>query len=78
MEWTCTIRQRVKEQVSCISAQEFLVSDGTRFINWHNKPLINSYFPESAIEELDTGHWSKSTHFAHLQLLTLCIVHAEM
>ena len=78
MEWTSIIRQRIEEQVSRISVRESRVSDSIRFINWHNKPLIKTFFPESVIEELDTGHWSKSTHFAYPQLLTLRIVHAEM
>ncbi|KAF8552031.1 alpha/beta-hydrolase, partial [Imleria badia] len=38
----------------------------SKFINWHNKPIIKNFFPESAIEELDTGHWSKSTYSERL------------
>ena len=78
MEWRFTIRQRVEEQVRCIPAQGLWASDCTRFINRHNKPLIESFFPEKVIEELDTGHWSKPIPFAYLLLLILCIVHAEM
>lgn len=78
MEWTCTVRQGVQEQVSCISAQGLWVPYGPRFINRHNKPPIKNFFPESAIEELNTGHWSKSIHLALPQLLTLYVVHAEM
>ncbi|KAF8839519.1 alpha/beta-hydrolase [Paxillus ammoniavirescens] len=35
----------------------FVKGTKSKFINRHNKPLINDFFPESTVEELDTGHW---------------------
>ncbi|KAF9238539.1 alpha beta-hydrolase [Melanogaster broomeanus] len=35
----------------------FVKGTKSKFINHHNKPLIKDFFPESTIEELDTGHW---------------------
>ncbi|KAN0092681.1 Alpha/Beta hydrolase fold [Tylopilus felleus] len=35
----------------------FVKGSKSNFINRHNKPLIMNFFPESVIEELDTGHW---------------------
>ncbi|KAG6369695.1 Alpha/Beta hydrolase protein [Boletus reticuloceps] len=35
----------------------FVKGSKSKFINRHNKPLIKDFFPESAIEELDAGHW---------------------
>ncbi|KAF8442264.1 alpha/beta-hydrolase [Boletus edulis BED1] len=35
----------------------FVKGSKSKFINRHNKPLMKDFFPESAIEELDTGHW---------------------
>ncbi|KAF8135137.1 alpha beta-hydrolase [Boletus edulis] len=35
----------------------FVKGSKSKFINRHNEPLMKDFFPESAIEELDTGHW---------------------
>ncbi|KAH0833361.1 hypothetical protein J3R83DRAFT_12462 [Lanmaoa asiatica] len=35
----------------------FVKGSKSKFINRHNKPLIKNFFPESTVEELDTGHW---------------------
>jgi len=35
----------------------FVKGTKSKFINRYNKPLIKDFFPESTIEELDTGHW---------------------
>ncbi|KAG8212947.1 alpha beta-hydrolase [Butyriboletus roseoflavus] len=35
----------------------FVKGSKSKFINRHNKPVIMNFFPETAIEELDTGHW---------------------
>ncbi|KAF9223327.1 alpha/beta-hydrolase [Gyrodon lividus] len=35
----------------------FVKGTKSKFINWHNESLIKCFFPESTIEELDTGHW---------------------
>ncbi|KIK94480.1 hypothetical protein PAXRUDRAFT_33490 [Paxillus rubicundulus Ve08.2h10] len=35
----------------------FVKGTKSKFINRHNKPLINNFFPENIVEELDAGHW---------------------
>ncbi|KAI9566846.1 alpha beta-hydrolase [Boletus coccyginus] len=35
----------------------FVKGSKSKFINRHNKPPIKNFFPESAVEELNTGHW---------------------
>ncbi|KIJ62850.1 hypothetical protein HYDPIDRAFT_176285 [Hydnomerulius pinastri MD-312] len=35
----------------------FVKGSKSKFINWHNKPVIKQFFPETTVSELDAGHW---------------------
>ncbi|KAG0699275.1 alpha beta-hydrolase [Suillus ampliporus] len=37
----------------------FVKGKKSKFINRHNIPLINQFFPQNQLKELDTGHWGK-------------------
>ncbi|KAJ8588896.1 alpha/beta-hydrolase, partial [Rhizopogon salebrosus TDB-379] len=37
----------------------FIKGKKSKFINRHNIPLIDRFFPQNQLQELDTGHWGK-------------------
>lgn len=53
-----------------------------RYINRHNIPLIDQFFPQNQLKELDTGHWGKYNQIIYCECPRLsfwfCPVHAEL